>query len=232
MPTINTTTGQGGYLQQSRAASVVTWDDTLNSFSNASSIDLNATYTYTYAEYFPSFRSPLWRSRRSYLVFDTSAITGTLTDIALNIYVHFIDATDFIPDMIIESCQTPTLTTALATSDWPQTSNGIVYAATSLGSNTWQTLTLNSNGLSIAEVNNEMTLWLRDAFYDYYYPSNVLDPPGIGYIQYRHNYASFIPYLDYTMITGYGQIVNGIIPANIGKVDGVSKASISKVLGV
>lgn len=232
MPTINTTTGQGGYLQQSRGALFTTWEDTLYSFGTATSIDLNATYTYTYAEYFPSFRSPLWRSRRSYLVFDTSAITGTLTNISLNIFVHLVDASDFIPDMIVEVVNAPTLATALTTSDWAPYSWGAATTATTLGSNAWQTLTLNSMGLSMAETNNEITLWLRDAYYDYDYYTNFTDPPGVGYIQYRHNYASFIPYLDYTMVTGYGQIVNGIIPASIGNVDGIAKASISKVLGV
>ena len=51
-------------------------------------------------------------------------------------------------------------------------------------------------------------------------------------MEYRYNYASFIPYLDYTMTTGYGQTVKGIIAANIGNVNGVAKASISKVIGV
>jgi hypothetical protein len=231
MATINATTNQGGYLQTQLAASFLTWDDTLNN-STATSIVTNGTYVYTYAEYVASFRSPLWRSRRAYLVFDTSAITGTLTDISLNIFVNFINDFDFTPDMIVESVTAPTLSTALTTSNWLTTSNGIVYPATALGDNQWNQLTLNSNGLSIAETNNEMTLWLRDSYYDYYYSTNLADPPGVGSIEYRYNYASYIPYLDYTMITGYGNTVSGIIPASIGKVDGILKNNVSKVIGV
>ena len=38
--------------------------------------------------------------------------------------------------------------------------------------------------------------------------------------------------VDYTAATGYGNIVNGVAAANIGKVNGVATADISKVNGV
>lgn len=230
MATINATTSQGGFLQSVTGALFNTWEDTIY-FVGASSSDVNGTYAYTWATY-QGGRSQQWSCRRSYLVFDTSVITGTLTDISLKIYVNNIITSSYTPDMIVEAVTSPTLSTSLTTSDWLPYSYGAVTTATALGNNTWNTLTLNGTGLSLAETENEITLWLRDNYYDYGYYTNFTDPPGVGYIEYRYNYASFIPYLEYTMITGYGQTVTGIIAANMSSVNGPEKASISKVLGV
>jgi hypothetical protein len=232
MATINATTAQGGYLQQSRAASYLSWEDTLFNVGSATSADVNGTYIYTRAQYVASFRNPLWVSRRSYLVFDTSAITGTLTSLSLNVFVNSILDTNYTPDMIVEVVNSPTLSTALTVSDWAPYSYGAVTTATALGNNTWNTLTMNSTGLSQTESNNEVTFCLKDNYYDYAYYTNLTDPFDDGYIEYRYNYSGYVPYLDYTMTTGYGQTVNGIITANYQNIDGVSKMSISKVLGV
>jgi hypothetical protein len=230
MATINATTSQGGFLQSNWSALFSTWEDTVF-YNGATGSDVDGTYIYTYAAY-SGGRSQEWRCRRSYLVFDTSVITGTLTSISLNIFVNSIYTVVYTPDMIVEAVTSPTLLTSLTTSDWSPYSYGAVTTATALGDNTWNTLTLNGTGLSLAETENEMTLWLKDNYYDYSYFTNLTDPPGIGYIEYRYNYASFIPYLEYTMVTGYGQTVNGVIAANIGNVEGVVYESISKVLGV
>ena len=40
------------------------------------------------------------------------------------------------------------------------------------------------------------------------------------------------PYIDYTLATGYGNSVNGVASANIGKINGVATANISKVNGI
>ena len=230
MATINATTSQGGFLQSNWSALFSTWEDTVF-YNGATGSDVDGTYIYTYAAYVGG-RGSSWTCRRSYLVFDTSVITGTLTSISLNIFVNSIYTAVYTPDMIVEATGTPNLGTSLTTGDWAPTSLGVVASATGLVDNTWNTLTLNGTGLSIAETENEMTLWLKDNYYDYSYFTNLTDPTGLGYIEYRYNYASFIPYLEYTMVTGYGQTVTGIIAANMSSVNGPAKASISKVLGV
>ena len=40
------------------------------------------------------------------------------------------------------------------------------------------------------------------------------------------------PYIRYNVATGYGDTVNGVAPANIGKINGVATANIAKVIGV
>lgn len=227
MATINATTNVGGYLDNNRAESFFTWEDVILSGAGTAAT-LNGTYIYTEARY-QGGRSAFWNCRRSSLVFDTSAITGTLTDLSLVIYVNAITS---VPDAIVEVVGSPTLSTSLTTSDYLPYSYGAGSTSFSSAGNTWETITLNNTALSRAETENEITLQLRDAYYDYYYSTYLVDPIGTVNMEYRYNYASFIPYLDYTMTTGYGQTVKGIIAANIGNVNGVAKASISKVIGV
>lgn len=227
MATINATTSQGGYIDCNLGALFFTWEDTRNN-GTGTAASLNGTYIYTEARY-QGGRSQFWNCRRSSLVFDTSVITGTLTDISLVIYVNAITS---VPDAIIEVVDTPTLSTSLTTSDYDPYSYGLGSSSFSSAGNTWETIPLNGTALSRAETENEITLQLRDAYYDYYYYTNLADPPGQINMEYRYNYSGFIPYLDYTMITGYGQTVNGVIAANMSTVDGTAKASISKVLGV
>lgn len=230
MATINATTSQGGYVDCTLSAAFLTWEDViLNGAGTAAT--LNGTYIYTEARY-QGGRSAYWNCRRSSLVFDTSAITGTLTSISLNIYVNFINDLTYFPDAIVEVVGSPTLSTSLTTSDYLPYSYGSGSNSFSSAGDTWETITLNNTALSRAETENEITLQLRDAYYDYYYSTNLASPAGNGNIEYRYNYSGFIPYLDYTMVTGYGQTVKGIIAASIGNVNGVAKANISKVIGV
>jgi hypothetical protein len=227
MATINATTSQGGYTENNLGALFFTWDDTIGNGTGTAAY-LNGTYIYTEARY-QGGRSSFWKCQRSSLVFDTSVITGTLTNISLVIYVNAITS---VPDAIVEVVGSPTLSTSLTTSDYKPYSYGAGSSSFSSAGNTWETISLNGTALNRAETENEITLQLRDAYYDYYYSTNFVDPPGQINMEYRYNYSGFIPYLDYTMITGYGQTVNGVIAANMSTVDGTAKASISKVLGV
>lgn len=231
MATQNATTAQGGYLDNNRSTAIFTWEDVVKLTASGTAASVNGSLVYTRAG-FTSGRSPVWLSSRAYLVFDTSVITGTLTDFQLNIYVDGINSANYNPEAWVERVGSPTLSTALTTSDYDQSDTSAYDYSIFPGGTGWQALTLNSTTWAYAEANSEMTLRLRDTVYDRDYSTNLTDPPGDGSITYRYNYASYIPYLYYTMATGYGKTVNGIIAANMSKVDGVAKASISKVLGV
>lgn len=229
MPTINATTGQGGYLNNQRSAALFVWSDVVSGGAgNATSGDADGTYIYTRAMY-QGGRSPFWLCSRGYLVFDTSVITGTLTALSLNVYVESVWDINYFPDAIVQLTSSPTLSTTILTSDWQYVSGQVASDPFSSAGGTWENIGLNANALSVAENNNEMTVQIRDAYYDYY---DSASPSAEGYMEYRYNYSGFIPYLDYTMITGYGQTVAGIIAANMSTVNGPAKASISKVLGV
>lgn len=230
MATINATISQGGYLVNSRATSFSTWEDVCYAFSTATSI-FTTTYMYTRAS-FSGGRGGTWNCGRSYLVFDTSAITGTLTSLSLKVWVDSINNLIYTPDAIVQLTTSPTLSTSLATSDWQYTGGTNASDPFYPFTQGWETIGLNGTALSVAETENEMSLILRDNYYDYSFYSNLDTPAGEGSIAYYYNEAGYIPYLDYTMVTGYGQTVNGVIAANIGNVDGISKINISKVLGV
>lgn len=231
MATINTTTSQGGYLVSARATSFSTWEETCYAFSTATSIFASPQYMYTRAG-FTTGRGGTWSCGRSYLVFDTSVITGTLTAISLNVWVDAINDLVYTPDAIVSFTPSPTLLTSLATSDWQYGGGANASDPFTPSTQGWETIGLNGTALSVAETENEMSLMLTDNYYDYSYYSNFTDPAGEGNIAYYYNQSGYIPYLDYTMVTGYGQTVNGIIAANISNVDGIAKSSISKVLGV
>lgn len=231
MATINATTSQGGDLEHQRAASLFSWSDVVDGTFNATNSNVNGTYIYSRARY-QGGRSAYWLCDRGYLVFDTSAITGTLTALSLNIYVESVLDLNYTPDAIVQLTSSPTLTTSLLTSDWQYINGNVASSSFASVGFQWETITLNGNAISVAETENEMTLQIRDAFYDYYYSVYTTSPSADGYLQYRYNYSGFIPYLDYTMTTGYGQTVNGVIAANMSRVDGTEKSIISKVLGV
>ena len=232
MATINATTSQGGYLDNQRAASLLNWSDVIdNAAVYATNGIVNGTYMYTRARY-QGGRSAYWLCSRSYLVFDTSAITGTLTALSLNVYVESVLDLSYTPDAIVQLTNLPDLSNFLLIDYWQYVSGQVASSAFSSAGSTWENIGLNANAISVAETENQMTVQIRDAYYDYYYGTNLASPSADGYMGYRYNYASFIPYLEYTMITGYGQTVTGIIAANMSSVNGPVKASISKVLGV
>ena len=231
MATINATTSQGGYLDHVRAVSLYNWSDLIDPGFNATTAWVDNTFMYTRAKY-QSGRSGTWTCSRGYMVFNTSAITGTLTSLNIWFYVDTVLDINYTPLAILQLTTSPTLSTALTTSDWQYTTGLAVTTDFGVVNDDWNQLVLNNEAVSVPETENEMTLQLRDFYYDYDYGTNLTDPTADGYIIYRNNYSGYIPYLEYTMVTGYGQTVNGIIAANMANVDGIAKSSISKVLGV
>jgi hypothetical protein len=233
MATINATTAQGGYLDNTRGAALWAWEDVCYTFSTATTANVNGTYAYTRAGV-TAGRSPSWINHRTSMVFDTSVITGTLTALSFNIYIEDVNDLNYTPGAYLEIVDAPTLATALTTSNWAPTIDSLAYNLPIVPGTTgyWEAVTLNAGAWAKAESNSEMTLRLRDAYYDYEYYTNLVDPSDDGSITYRYNYASFIPYLDYQVVTTFGETINGIIIANVAKIDGRTKNGIVRVLGV
>jgi hypothetical protein len=234
MPTIDSTTTQGGYLQNQLSTSTTLWSDIVDgTVTTATFIAGDPTYIYTQAGVIGS-RTTDWLNSRASLVFDTSGITGTVIALTFNIYIQSYFNTYYNPGAYVEIVSDPTLSNILASSDWVPGITGLAASSPLApgGSGFWLGTGLNSTAFSYAETYNEMTLRLRDAYYDYEYSTNVTDPTDDGYIGYRFNYSGFIPYLDYQVATAFGQTINGTIIANVGKIDGKSKNAIVRVLGV
>ena len=227
MPTIiNTTTSQGGYLVYNASAVFYPWEDLILNSTNAANNFTNPSTIYSLTGYSAS-RGGTWFCRRGYLTFDTSTIPGALTALSLNIYVQAVSNS---PDAIIQYTPSPNTSTVLATSDW-QYVDEEVFSDPFSPSVGWMNIELNATAVTRAQDNNYINFVVRDNYYDYDYLNNLVDPFITVSTEYRYNYASFIPYLEYTSYE-YGQTVNGIIAANMDKVDGVQKLFITRVLGV
>lgn len=231
MATQNATTAQGGYLTNEKSSLLFTWGEVVNDGS-ATSSTVNYSSMMTEASILFG-RSDIWRCRRSYLVFDTSAITGTVTSLDLKAYCTAKGDSNYSPGVIPQITTSPNLSNSLVSGDFDRSVFDVdvsaeVYPAVS----SWNTWGLDGYAQSYVQENAEMTIVLRDFFYDYNYDRNGMNPPGIGWCTFYYNTSGYYPYLEYTMVTGYGNTVNGVISANIGLINGVETANIFKVNGV
>jgi hypothetical protein len=238
MPTVYetkyATTSQGGYLVNSQTTGN-SWQDVIDA-TTATGTFVNSQYIYTRASY-TTGRSGVWACGRSCLVFNTS-ITYVKNVIAAELYLYvdgYLDV-NYTPYAVVQRRnQYPNLTDVLVAGDYdnqgiPVPPNLFSFPFTSTGG--WTGVTLNQDAINYININAEVTLVLKDSYYDYDYALNLTDPPGDGYLQFFHNESGKVPYLYLTLDTGYGQIVNSIIPANFDVINGFSKINVDKLNGV
>ena len=108
---------------------------------------------------------------------------------------------------------------------------GAAKTTTNWTTSGWNDFTATSDLLTDMKNNNIVIVCFMDYTNDYL---NVAPSVGDalncgGY--YAEN-ASYRPHIDYTLATGYGNTVNGVASANIGKINGVATANIEKVNGI
>lgn len=225
-------TAQGGNLTNQEDVLIDTWENVRNA-STASNITSPPTFNYVTEASLVSGRATRWRISRGYLVFDLSSIpAGTILQAELNLYCTSIDNSNYTPQVMVNYASTPTLTTALATSDWYNPINSTALCTAYTPSTGWVTIPLNSNAYSLLESEPQITFVIRDNFYDYEYYTNLLEPIGEGYCIFSGDASGQVPYLEYAVNTGYGYTINGIITANYTSVDSINKFSISAVNGI
>ena len=172
------------------------------------------------------------RFKRVFLHFDTSSITSTLS--AAHIDVSGVSG---------QSCPDPNDSilikstafggdggTALATTDFSSsldynTPYSSELTSFSTGNNEY---TLNSDALADIKNNNDFTVAIINHDHDF---SNTEGSGNIG--DDIHIAFGTTITLDYTIApTGYGNDVNLVASANIGKVNGVATGDIDKIIGV
>lgn len=226
MPAVDTET-TAGELFIALDATSYTWSDTRNASTAGlayvyySGVLINAEYT--------GLRGNLWRIRRGYLHFDLSSVSGTITDLDLDLYTK---SPSTARDIIIVKSTAPDGSN-IAVGDFGAADLSTTYSAEfTTFSNTGDaqnTIALNSTAISDANTNSKLILAVVDHTYDY---SNS-QPTGLGIpIQYHLDSLTYRPTLTYTAVTGYGNTVTGVVSANIGEVIGVATANIGKVIGV
>ena len=171
------------------------------------------------------------RFKRVFLHFDTSGITDTLSAAHIDItQVSGSGASSNDGDTIMlkSTAFGGDGGTALATTDFYSATDYSTEYSTELGTfasgNNEYTLT--AAALADIKNNDHFTLALVEHDADY---SNT--DTGDGALDISIAFGTTIT-LDYTVVTGYANVVNGIASANIGKINGVATADISKVNGV
>ena len=185
-----------------------------------------------------------YRVNRSFMWFDTSGITGTVSAATIKIRGYNQNSGSIIA--VKSTAFGGDGATALAAGDidaipgWTTGASaaGNVTNYSSQITSGWNMsgyndLTGTSDLRSDMQNNNVVIICLMDYTHDYLnsaLTSNATDAIGFYWTDYTS--TSRDPYIEYTVATGYGNTVKGVAAANIGKINGVATASISKVNGI
>ena len=171
----------------------------------------------------------VFRYTRSFLQFDTSSITGTVSEAILNIESH---STQNDSDVII--CASDAFggtNDDLINNDFNNVDFSTAYSSelttwNASGSN--NAITLNAAARSIIQSGNSFICVAVDHDADF---QDTDTQSGSGADSAGINFSGTIT-LVVTVASGYGNNVSGVASANISKIDGVATANIEKVINV
>tara|TARA_R100000781_G_scaffold9112_3_gene7948 strand:- start:1220 stop:1897 length:678 start_codon:yes stop_codon:yes gene_type:complete len=169
------------------------------------------------------------RFKRVFLHFDTSGITGTLSAAHIDVTGYGSSSVrDGDTIMLKSTAFGGDGGTALSTSDFYSTIDYSTLYSTektsfASGNNEY---TLTTTALADIKNNDHFTLAIVEHDADY---SNT--DTGNAALDISIAFGTTIT-LDYTLVAGYGNSVNGVASASISRVNGVATANISKVNGV
>jgi len=182
---------------------------------------------------------------RSFMYFDTSGITGTVS--AATIKIRGYSANDGSVIAVKSTAFGGDGGTALATTDLDaitgySAGSSLAGAATVYGpqilTSSWSTSGYNdftgTSDLRADMQNNDVVII---CFMDYTNDYLNSAPGSDGTLNCGAYYTdnggtSYDPYIEYTVATGYGNDVIGVATGSIGKVNGIATADIDKVIGV
>jgi hypothetical protein len=224
-----------GFLLKSSTSS---WSDARDNASADSAYDSPAggQQTYAMAVLYSSGRGgSTYTIRRSFLWFDTSGITGTVSSATLKIYGYGSGTSDVIA--VKSTAYGGDGSASLVTSDFNNfaTGSGNDYSSeiSTWSISGYNDITLNATALANIKNNDVLIVCLMEYDYDHQNqtPGSLLDVRSGMYYDNEPG-TSKDPYIDYTLQTGYANDVIGVATGSIGKVIGVATASIEKVIGV
>ena len=186
-----------------------------------------------------------YRVNRSFMYFDTSGISGTVSAATIKIRGYVSNDGSIIA--VKSTAFGGDGGTALATSDFDaitgySTGSSLAGNATdysnSITSTSWSTsgyndLTGTSDLRADMQNNNVVIICFMDYTNDYL-NSAVGSDATLNYGAYYTNYTgtSRDPYIEYTVAAAYSNRVNGVAGASIGRINGVAAADIEKVNGI
>ena len=192
--------------------------------------------------------SPTYLITRTFMTFDTTAVTGTVSSLTLKIHGYGQNSADL---RVVKSTAFGNGNNDdLITSDFTAI-NGLsginslgkpanvanVYTdsdITSWSTTAYNTISLNSYAASDIQNNNHFTIAIVEANHDFTGIAQTTSGEnlrsGMNYVEAN---PSKRPYIEFTeTATGYSHTVAGVASGDISKVTGVATADISKVAGV
>ena len=189
-----------------------------------------------------------YKVTRSFMYFDTSGITGTVSAATIKIRGYNQSSGSIIA--VKSTAFGGDGGTALAAGDinnivgWTTGASAEAsvtkYSSPAIGAGlatTWSTVGYNdlastSDLRSDMQNNNVVIICFMDYTYDLRNNAHTSNTSkAIGFYWTDYTGTSRDPYIEYTL-AGYGNDVNGVAAASIGKVNGVARADISKIDGV
>jgi hypothetical protein len=194
-----------------------------------------SVFTQVYTLVDPRAGTTVYGVRRSFMVFDTSGISGTVASAELSVRGY--SANDGSVIAVKSDAYGGDGGTNWSTSDFNSLAGvATVYGAqkttTNWTTSGWNDFTATSDLLTDMKNNNVVIVCFMDYTNDYLdvAPSSGDNLNCGGYFA---ESSSYKPHIDYTLApTGYANNVNGVASANIGKINGVATANIEKVNGI
>lgn len=186
-----------------------------------------------------------YRLHRSFMYFDTSGITGTVS--AATIKIRGYTGNDGSVIAVKSTAFGGDGGTALHVDDFDRitgysTGSSLAGNATdysnTITSTSWSTSGYNdltgTTALKNDMKNNNVVIICFMDYTNDYLNSVLGSNTTLNYGAYYTNYTgtSRDPYIEYTVAAGYANNVNGVASANIGKINGIATANIGKVNGI
>jgi len=200
----------------------------LDSFSPATGTGVRAYHT-------AGRGSDTYYVGRSYFYFDFSSESGTVTGADISIHTKGTPGNDII--FVASDAFGGDGGTAANVNDFNNFDTSTPYTAEvpvgNLSADDENIISLNSDAISYINTNSRLIICMMDHTNDFSNsaPSGLNSLTRIYYTQ--QSGTDKDPYIRYNVAaTGYGDTVNGVAPANIGKINGVATANIAKVIGV
>ena len=186
--------------------------------------------------------STVYAIYRSFLQFDTSGITGTVSSATLKIYGYINGTADL---KIVKSTAFGSgyEGSSLSTADYDalpgHTDNQAMDVSFSYSSEiaTWSTsgynnITLNSTALTDMQNDDAFKIALINHDHDYKNVDPGIAASNLGGMYFTaYSGTSTDPVIEYTL-SGYGNNVIGVASADIAKVNGVATGDIEKIIGI
>ena len=221
------------------------WADARDGDTGSASLN-NSRLTYgvqAYGAVNPRDGSTIYGVSRSFFYFDTSSITSTVSSASIDIRGYITSSGDAIA--VKSTAFGGDGGTSLAAGDfdaivgWSDGSSlagsATVYGSqiTSWSGSGYNDFTGTTDFKNDMKNNDCVIICIMNYTYDYLNSSPGTSgtfATGVYYTEQSGTGSD--PRIDYTLATGYGNSVNGVASANIGKINGIATANIEKVNGI